>query len=133
MDTAARPPTRPTTLEMSLPYRRTRSSKRAWTSGCVAMGQRLSKPRANTLSRYGTGYSSRPQGGEMRLLRLTLAVPLAMTAVGCINLQTVVKVKPDGSGTLHQTLTMNPQAMEGMMEAMAAQMGGKVTKNDKPS
>jgi hypothetical protein len=69
----------------------------------------------------------------MRLLRLTLVVPLAMTAVGCLNLQTIVKVKPDGSGTLHQTLTMNPQAMEGMMEAMAAQMGGKVTKSEKPS
>src|SRR5687768_7917437 len=97
------------------------------------MGQRLSKPRASMLSSNSTGYSSRPRGGEMRLLRLTLVVPLAMTAVGCLNLQTIVKVKPDGSGTLHQTLTMNPQAMEGMMEAMAAQMGGKVTKNDKPT
>jgi hypothetical protein len=69
----------------------------------------------------------------MRLLRLPLVMSLAMTAVGCLNLQTVVKVKPDGSGTLQQTLTMNPEAMEGMMEAMAAQMGGKVTKSEKPS
>jgi hypothetical protein len=69
----------------------------------------------------------------MRFLRMTLALPLAASTVGCINLQTIVKVKPDGSGTMHQTMTMNPQAMEGMMEAMAAQMGGKVTKNDKPA
>jgi hypothetical protein len=69
----------------------------------------------------------------MRLLRLTLAVPLALTAVGCINLQTIVKVKPDGSGTLHQTLTMNPQAMEAMMEGMARSMGGEVKKGDKPA
>jgi hypothetical protein len=65
----------------------------------------------------------------MRFLRMTLALPLAASTVGCINLQTIVKVKPDGSGTMHQTMTMNPQAMEGMMEAMA----GKVTKNDKPA
>jgi hypothetical protein len=69
----------------------------------------------------------------MRLLRVSLAVPVVLSAVGCINVQTIVKVKPDGSGTMHQTLTMNPKAMEGMMEAMAAQMGGTVTKNDKPS
>jgi hypothetical protein len=66
----------------------------------------------------------------MRLARAVLAVPVALMAGGCINLQTIVKVKPDGSGTLHQTMTMNPQAMEAMMEGMAKSMGGEVKKGE---
>jgi len=53
------------------------------------------------------------------------ALALATTALsGCITFLTEIHVAPDGSGTLVQTLSMNPEAFKGAMEEMAKGMGG---------
>jgi hypothetical protein len=47
--------------------------------------------------------------------------------VSCIQVTTVVKVKPDGSGTVEETLLMKKktvQEIQAMMQGMAEQMGG---------
>lgn len=55
---------------------------------------------------------------------LALAFAVAVTT-GCINSAAVVTVKPDGSGTVEQTLLMNVQALEAMAKTMGAAMGGQ--------
>ena len=50
----------------------------------------------------------------MRILGLVLAT-LSLTA--CLNSTTLVKVKPDGSGTVEQTTLVNTAALKGMMGA----------------
>ena len=52
--------------------------------------------------------------------RLTLVPLLTLVLTGCINSSTLVKVKPDGSGTLEQTVLMNAQAFRGMFTALGA-------------
>jgi hypothetical protein len=52
-----------------------------------------------------------------RLLFLPL---LASLLTGCINASTLIKIKPDGSGTLEQTVLMNGQAFKGMFAALGA-------------
>jgi len=47
---------------------------------------------------------------------LALGAMLAVT-MGCINSETLIKVKADGSGTIVETMTMNPEAIK--------QMGGE--------
>jgi hypothetical protein len=50
----------------------------------------------------------------MRVLRL-LAVLIATTSLtACLNSTTIVKVKPDGSGTVEQTTLMNMKASKGL-------------------
>src|SRR5262245_29526109 len=56
------------------------------------------------------------QGDPMRLRQLAILPLLALPTAGCINFETLVKVKADGSGTLVQTMTMNAETME-MMKA----------------
>src|SRR5689334_16533413 len=53
-----------------------------------------------------------------RLLLVPVLASLVLT--GCINASTLIKVKPDGSGTLEQTVLMNAQAFRGMFSAMGA-------------
>jgi hypothetical protein len=50
------------------------------------------------------------------------AVVLACTFVlsGCINSGTLIKVKPDGSGTIEQTLLVNMQALKGLLSGLDA-------------
>jgi hypothetical protein len=48
---------------------------------------------------------------------------------GCITFLTELHVRPDGSGTMVQTMSMNPEAMKNAMKTMAAQMGGTVTES----
>ena len=51
----------------------------------------------------------------MRVIR-TLAVLMAtVTLTACLNSTTIVKVKPDGSGTVEQTTLVNTAAMKGLM------------------
>ncbi len=48
------------------------------------------------------------------------------SVVGCLQINTVVKLNPDGSGTIEETASMSiafVQQMKAMMEAMAEQMG----------
>ena len=52
----------------------------------------------------------------MRLRQLAILPLLALPTAGCINFETLVKVKADGSGTLVQTMTMSAETME-MMKA----------------
>jgi hypothetical protein len=55
------------------------------------------------------------------LLAVALAATCAALLVGCLQVQTVVKVRPDGSGTIEERMVMKGQ-MAMMMMAMA-QMG----------
>jgi hypothetical protein len=60
----------------------------------------------------------------MRTPRLAILPLLALPTAGCINFETLVKVKPDGSGTLVQSMTMSAETME-MMKATKGE-GAKV-------
>src|SRR4029453_17659888 len=59
-----------------------------------------------------------PLGGAMSLSRFVVVGSLAGCLSGCINSSTLVKVKPDGSGTIEQTLLVNAQALKGVMAGM---------------
>src|SRR5262245_8096084 len=61
---------------------------------------------------------SAPSGGGMALYRFAIVGTLAVCLSGCINSATLVKIKPDGSGTIEQTLLVNMQALKGLMAGM---------------
>lgn len=67
----------------------------------------------------------------MRIPRLLLVLPLAMCLTGCLSSYTLVKVKPDGAGTIEQTTLINPM-MVGMMSGMAQGMAGEAGAKAKP-
>lgn len=55
--------------------------------------------------------------------RFPLVICLAVMLSGCINSSTLVKIKPDGSGTIEQILLVNAQALKGLLAGMGgAQM-----------
>jgi hypothetical protein len=54
----------------------------------------------------------------MRTLRALLLVAASATLVGCLNSATLIKVKPDGSGTVEQTTLVNMGAVKAMMPGM---------------
>jgi hypothetical protein len=66
----------------------------------------------------------------MRLGRLAILPFLALPTAGCIDFETLVKVKPDGSGTLVQTMTMSAETMAMMKSAKGD--GAKAEAGDKP-
>jgi hypothetical protein len=55
----------------------------------------------------------------MRSIRVLLAIVTSVVLTGCINSTTLIKVKPDGSGTVEQTTLVNVAALKGMMPGMA--------------
>lgn len=57
----------------------------------------------------------------MPFVRLVALVCLSAVATGCINSATLLKVKPDGSGTIEQTMLMNTQALKPMMQGLEQQ------------
>jgi hypothetical protein len=59
----------------------------------------------------------------MRFLRMSLIGALALVLTGCLNSTTLVRLKPDGSGTIEQTMLVNMAAAKGLM-AMGG--GGQV-------
>jgi hypothetical protein len=59
----------------------------------------------------------------MTVLRLVLLCVLGVAASGCINSASLIKVKPDGSGTIEQTLMVNLAALKGLMAGMGATQG----------
>jgi hypothetical protein len=67
----------------------------------------------------------------MRVIR-TLAVLIAtVTLTACLDSTTIVKVKPDGSGTVEQTTLVNTAALKGMMSgAQAKPSDGPVINRD---
>src|SRR5512143_1042336 len=52
---------------------------------------------------------------------------VAASLTGCITFLTQIKVRGDGSGTMVQTMTMNPEQIKASMESMAKQMGVATT------
>ena len=60
----------------------------------------------------------------MRLIRILGVLLAAVSLTACLNSTTLVKVKPDGSGTVEQTTLMNVAALKGMMGGAAGQMNG---------
>jgi hypothetical protein len=60
----------------------------------------------------------------MRSIRALVGVALAVTLTGCINSTTLIKVKPDGSGTVEQTTLVNLAALKGMLPPGASQTAG---------
>jgi len=63
----------------------------------------------------------------MRTVKMAVLALVATWAVGCISVDSVVKVKPDGSGTLEQTMLINSSAM-GMMSMMGGAEAGAEAK-----
>ena len=59
----------------------------------------------------------------MVALRVMVLVGFGLAASGCINSASLIKVKPDGSGTIEQTLLVNLAAIKGLMAGMGAQAG----------
>lgn len=59
----------------------------------------------------------------MKAFRCLLLAVLLGASAGCITFLTQIHLRPDGSGTMVQTMTMNPEQMKETMEAMAKQMG----------
>lgn len=56
--------------------------------------------------------------------RALLIVALALSLGGCLNSNTLIIVKGDGSGTIEQTMTMNPQTAA-QLQQMAGSFGGQ--------
>jgi hypothetical protein len=63
----------------------------------------------------------------MAHLRIALVVLSATILSGCINSGTLVKVKPDGSGTIEQTMLVNAAAIKGLVAGMGGQAQLKET------
>jgi hypothetical protein len=64
------------------------------------------------------------EGEPMRFRALAVLPLLALPTAGCIQFDTLVKVKGDGTGTIVQTMTMSAETME-MMKSMKGD-GAKV-------
>jgi hypothetical protein len=60
----------------------------------------------------------------MRLMRILGVLLATFSLTACLNSTTLVKVKPDGSGTVEQTTLMNTAALKGMMGGASGQMNG---------
>ena len=58
----------------------------------------------------------------MALLRHGVLLLLSIVVSGCINSATLVKVAPDGSGTIEQTMLVNLAALKGLMAGMGGTM-----------
>jgi hypothetical protein len=68
----------------------------------------------------------------MRTFRALLLIAASATLTACINSTTLIKVKPDGSGTVEQTTLVNTGAMKAMMPGMTqpGQSGNPVNEAD---
>jgi len=58
----------------------------------------------------------------MLLSRVVVVVGCALVLSGCLKSATLVKVKPDGSGTIEQSMLVNMQTFKGMMGGMGGQL-----------
>jgi hypothetical protein len=68
------------------------------------------------------------------LFRFLLLMITSLSLAACIQVETLVKVKPDGSGTVEETFMMKKELlrqMEQMMEAMAKGMAEMMTEEEK--
>lgn len=64
---------------------------------------------------------------SIRVLGVLLAT---ITLTACLNSTTLVKVKPDGSGTVEQTTLVNTAALKGMMGGAGKQVEGPTINRD---
>ena len=62
----------------------------------------------------------------MHVARILALLFATTTLTACLNSTTIVKVKPDGSGTVEQTTLVNTAALKGMMPGAEKQTGGPV-------
>lgn len=60
----------------------------------------------------------------MRMFRAVAVLAAAVATTGCLSIDSNVKVKPDGTGTIEQTMLVNSSAM-GMMSMMGGESGDK--------
>jgi hypothetical protein len=60
----------------------------------------------------------------MRTIRLLVVLLAAVGLTACLDSTTLVKLKPDGSGTVEQTTLMNTAALKGVMGGAGGQMNG---------
>ncbi len=67
---------------------------------------------------------------NMRLLRLVSIASATLCLTACLNSATLIKVKPDGSGTIEQTMLMNVATLKGMMAGLDPQ--GQVKQTSTP-
>ena len=68
----------------------------------------------------------------MRTFRALVLVAASVTAIGCINSATLIKLNPDGSGTIEQTTLVNTSALKAMVPGgqNADQKGPVINKPD---
>lgn len=66
----------------------------------------------------------------MRHLRVLALLGLAVFLGGCLNSTTVINVKADGSGTIEQTMTMNPQVAAQLQQMMSGFGEGAAQKSE---
>ena len=57
-------------------------------------------------------------------IRLLAVLVAAVSLTACLDSTTLVKLKPDGSGTVEQTTLMNVAALKGLMGGAGGQMNG---------
>jgi hypothetical protein len=62
----------------------------------------------------------------MRLMRIAGVLLATVSLTACLESSTLVKVKPDGSGTVEQITLVNAAALKGMMRGAEKQTGGPV-------
>ena len=60
----------------------------------------------------------------MRTIRVLAVLLAAASLTACLDSTTLVKLKPDGSGTVEQTTLMNMAALKGIMGGAGGQMNG---------
>jgi hypothetical protein len=66
----------------------------------------------------------------MHPIRVLIAVATAVALTGCINSATLIKVKPDGSGTVEQTTLVNMAALKAMMPGANGQATNPINEAD---
>jgi hypothetical protein len=64
--------------------------------------------------------------------RFVLVVLSIAVHVGCLNTSTVIRVAPDGSGSLEQTLLFNAKGIENAFAGMGFKPNGKTTAKENP-
>ncbi len=65
----------------------------------------------------------------MKKTAVLFMVAAAASLTGCITFLTDIKVRGDGSGTMVQTITMNPEQLKASVEGIAKQMGATTTES----
>lgn len=68
----------------------------------------------------------------MRMLRVVAALGLAAVTAGCFSVDSTIKVRPDGTGTIEQTMLVNSSAMSMVSMMGQGQQGAEAAKAPTP-